>query len=101
MPAQFENGRKFDSKNSLQDFDATEKYLHPKNQPVSIQKRRKMFCSHHCRVFTRCISNLDRLGFRSQNLPFSNSAGKNEPFSCGREAYPLHFSPFSKCAGIL
>ena len=28
MPAHFENGRKFDSKNSLQDFDAKEKYLH-------------------------------------------------------------------------
>ena len=42
MPAQFENGRKFDSKNSLQDFDAKEKYLHPKNRPVSIQKRWKL-----------------------------------------------------------
>ena len=26
---QFENGRKFDNKISLQDFDAKEKYLHP------------------------------------------------------------------------
>ena len=41
MPAQFENGWKFDGKESLQDFDAKEKYLHPKNRPVSIQKRRK------------------------------------------------------------
>ena len=39
MPAQFENGRKIDSKNSFLDFDAKEKYIHPKNRPVSIQKR--------------------------------------------------------------
>ena len=36
MPAHFGNGRKFDAKKSLQDFDAKENYLHPKNQPVSI-----------------------------------------------------------------
>ena len=30
-------------KKSLQSFDAKEKYVHPKNRPVSIQKRRKMF----------------------------------------------------------
>ena len=30
MPAQFKNGRKFDSKNSLQDFDAKQKMItHP------------------------------------------------------------------------
>ena len=68
IPAQFENGRKFDSKNSLQDFDAKEKYLHPKNRPVSIQKRRKMFCLHHCRVFTRCC-----FKFRPVRIPFSKS----------------------------
>ena len=28
MPKQFENGGKFDSKNSLQDFDAKDLYLH-------------------------------------------------------------------------
>ena len=39
IPAQFENGRKVDGKKSLQDVDAKEKYLHPKNRPVSIQKR--------------------------------------------------------------
>ena len=48
IPAQFENGRNFDIKNSLQDFDAKEKYLHPKNRLVSIQKCRKMFCCHLC-----------------------------------------------------
>ena len=52
-------------------------------------------CSHDA------VSNLCHLGFRFQNLPFSKSAGKNVPFSCEREAYPSHFSPFSKCAGIL
>ena len=39
MPAQFENGRKIDSKNSFLDFNAEEKYLHTKNRSVSIQKR--------------------------------------------------------------
>ena len=68
MPEQFENGRIFYSKNSLQDFDAEEKYLHPKNRPVSIQKRRRMLCLHHCRVFTRCC-------FKSipVRVPFSKS----------------------------
>ena len=40
---------------SLQDFDAKEVYLNPKNRPVSFQKRREMFCFHHFRVFTRCL----------------------------------------------
>ena len=66
--AQFENDRKFDSKTSLQDFDAKEKYLLPKNRPVSIQKHRKMFCLHHYRVFTRCC-----FKFRPVRVPFSKS----------------------------
>ena len=68
IPAQFENGTRFDSKNSLQDFDAKDKYLHPKNRPVSIQKRRKMFRLHHCRVLTRCC-----FKFRPARVPFSKS----------------------------
>ena len=52
MPEHFENDRKFDGEKSLQDFDATEKYIHPKNRPVSIQKRRKMFSLDHFPVFT-------------------------------------------------
>ena len=44
----------------------------------------------HDAVFKMC-----RLEFRFQNLP--KSAGKK----CEREAYPSHFSPFSKCAGIV
>ena len=31
----------------------------------------------------------------------SESASKNVPFSCEREACPSHFSPSSKCAGIV
>ena len=42
--------------------------LHPKNRPVSIQKRRKMFCFHHCRVFTRCC-----FKFMPVRAPFSKS----------------------------
>ena len=68
IPARFENSRKFDSKNSLQDFHAKRKYLHPKNRPVSIQKRRKMCCLHHCRVFTRCC-----FKFIPVRVPFSKS----------------------------
>ena len=47
VPEQFENGRKLDGKNSLQDIDAKEVYLHPKSRLVSFQKRLKMFCFHH------------------------------------------------------
>ena len=54
MPELFENGKKFDGENLLQDFDAKEMYLRHKNRSVSFQKRRKMFCSHHFGVFTRC-----------------------------------------------
>ena len=34
-------------KSSLQDFDAKEVYLNPKNRSVSFQKRLKMFYFHH------------------------------------------------------
>ena len=34
MPEQFESGREFDDKKSLQDFDAKEMYLHPKNRSL-------------------------------------------------------------------
>ena len=43
-------------------------------------------CSHDA------VSNLCRLRFRFQNLPFSESAGKNVPFSCEREAKMYKFS---------
>ena len=32
---------------------------------------------------------------------FQSVPAKNMPFSCEREAHPSHFSPFSKCAGIV
>ena len=54
IPAQFENGKKFDGKNSLQDFDAKEVYVHHKNRLVSFTKDRKMFCLLHFRLYTRC-----------------------------------------------
>ena len=41
-------------KNSLQDFDAKEMYLHSKNRSVAFHKHRKMFCFHHFRVLARC-----------------------------------------------
>ena len=69
MPAQFENGRKFDDKNSLQDLmPKNSSYLHSKNRPVSIQKCRK--CSVF--IFVEClnddVSNLCRV-----TVPFSKS----------------------------
>ena len=71
MPEQFENGRKLDGKNSLQDFDAKEVCLHPKSRSVSFQKRLK--CSFF--VIFKClhdaVSKMCRLEFRFrfQNLP--------------------------------
>ena len=76
MPEQFENGRKFDSKNSLQDFDAKEKYRHPKNRSVSFQKRLKMFYFHHFKVFTRC---------RFQNVPIRVPFSKSTVFKICRQ----------------
>ena len=59
MPQQFENGRKLDGKNSLQDFDAKEVYLHHKNRSVSFQKRVKnvlfsSFSSVYTMPFPKC-----------------------------------------------
>ena len=61
MQEQFENDRKLDGKNSLQDL-----CLHPKNRSVSFQKRLKMFCFHRFQVFTRC-----RFQNVSVRVPFS------------------------------
>ena len=101
MPEKFENDRKLDGKNSLQDFDAKEVYLHPNNRSVSFQKRLKMlflsFLSVYAMPFPKCAgqSSVFKI-YRFQNLP-----AKNVPFSCEREACPSNFSPFSKCAGIV
>ena len=97
MPEQFENGGKLDCKKLLQDFDAKEMYLHSKNRPLSFQMPREMFCLHST-VQTMPQKNVP------VRVPFSKSTvfvGKNLPFSCKREAYPSHFSHFSKCAGIV
>ena len=51
IPAQFENGKKFDGKKSLQDFCTKGKYLHPKNQPVSIKKRFTSLSTVHMMLF--------------------------------------------------
>ena len=98
MPEQFENSRKLDGKNSLQDFDAKEVCLHPKNRWVSFQKRLK------CSIFVifKClhdaVSKMCRLEFRFQNLPFQNLPAKNVPFSCEREVYPSNFHRFQNVA---
>ena len=76
IPEQFENGRNLDGKTSLQDFDAKEVYIHPKNRSVSFQDPPK------CSVFTifkrlhDAVSKTCRLECRFQNPPFSKSAGK-------------------------
>ena len=75
MPEQFENGRKLDGKNSLQDFDAKEVYLHPKNRSVSFQKRLKCSAFVIFKCLHDAVSKMRRLEFQFQNLPFSKSAG--------------------------
>ena len=78
IPQRFENGMKLDGKNSLQDFDAKEVYLRPKDRSVSFQKRPEMFCFHHFQVFCLhdAVSKMCRLKFHFQSLPVSKSAGK-------------------------
>ena len=79
-------------KNSLQEVDAKETCLHPKNWSVSFQKRQRMFSFHYFRVFIRCV--LVRVPFSEiygfQNLP------ENVSLSCDREAYPSHYHRFQK-----
>ena len=94
-------GRNLTVRNSLQDFDAIERYVHPKCRSVLFQKRRKLFYFHYFQRLHDAVSKMYRLEFNFQNLPFSNVPAKNVPFSCERETYPSHISPFSKCAGIV
>ena len=101
MPAQFENGRKFDDKNSLQD-------LMPKNSTYTLRIdlfRSKSVEKCSVFIFVECLTMLFQIYasygsvfkiYRIQNLP-----AKNVPFSCEQLAYPSNFSPFSKCAGIV
>ena len=88
-------------KSSLQDFDAKELYLNPKNRCLVPKAPEKALFSSFLSVFTmlflKCAdkSSVFKI-YRFQNLP-----AKNVPFSCEQEAYPSNFSPFSKCAGIV
>ena len=63
-------------KSWLQDFDAIERYLHPKCQSVFFQKRRKLFYFKIFKCLHDAVSKMCPLEFRFQNLPFSKSAGK-------------------------
>ena len=63
-------------KRSLQDFDAKEVCLNPKNRSVSFQKRLKMFYFHHFKVFTRC---------RFQNVPVRVPFSKSTVFKICRQ----------------
>ena len=58
-------------RNSLQDFDAIERYLHPKCRTVLFQKRRKLFYFHHFQVFTQC---------RFKNVPVRIQFSKSTVF---------------------
>ena len=62
MPEKSENSKKFDGKNSLQNFDAKEIFLHLKNRSVPFPKLREMFCSKDFWMFTR---------YRFQNVSVS------------------------------
>ena len=97
MPAQFENGRKFDSKNSFLDFDAKEKYLRRKNRPVSIQKRQKMLWLRICfkfipvrvpfsksTVFEICRQKMCRFRVNRRPIRHIFHRFQNLPASCGR-----------------
>ena len=92
MPAQIENGKKFDGENSLQSFDAKE-YTYTPNQFRSKNVAK-------CSVFI-IIECLLAVTDPFSNLPLTKSAGKNEPFSYLREASLSHSSSFSKCARIV
>ena len=102
MPEQFENGRKIDSKNSFLDFDAEEKYLHPKNRPVSIQKRRKMLCLRCCfkfipvrapfsksTVFEICRQKMCRFRVNRRPIRHIFHRFQNLPASCERSLSEL------------
>ena len=51
-------------------------YLNPKNHSVSFQKRLKMFCFHHFKLFTRC---------RFQNVPIRVPFSKCTVFKICRQ----------------
>ena len=63
-------------RNSLQDFDAIERYLQPKFQSVLFQKRRKLFYFQNFEVFTRS---------RFQNVPVRVQFSKSTVFKMCRQ----------------
>ena len=62
-------------RNSLQDFDAIERYLHPKCRSVLFQKRPKLSYFHYFQVFARC---------RFQNVPVRVPFSKSTVFKICR-----------------
>ena len=63
-------------KNLLQDFDAKEVYLHPKNRSASFQKLLEMFCFHHFQLFTKC---------HFQNVPVRVPSSKSSVYKICRQ----------------
>ena len=63
-------------RNSLQDFDAIERYLHSKRQSVLLQKRGTLFYFQNFQVFTRC---------RFQNVPVRVQFSKSTVFKMCRQ----------------
>ena len=63
-------------RNSFEDFDAIERYLHPKCQSVLSQKRRKLFYFEKFQVNTRC---------RFQNVPATVQFSKSTVFKMCRQ----------------
>ena len=68
--------RNLTERNSLQAFDAIERYLHPKCRSVLFQTRRRLFYFHHFEVFTRC---------RFQNVPVRVQFSKSTVFKMRRQ----------------
>ena len=101
MPERFETVRKYDGKKPLHDLVPKKCTYTLRVDQSRSKKPCRMFCFHRFRVFTRCrFQNVSVRVFFSKSTVLK-SAGKNVPFSCEWVAYPLHFSPFSKFAGIV
>ena len=72
-------------RNSLQDSDNIERYLHPKYRSVLFQNRRKMFYFHHLQMFTRC---------RFHNVPVRLPFSKSTVFKmCRQKCFRLNGRP--------
>ena len=84
-------------KNSLQNFHAEEMQC-----SLRMIKSRSESVEKNCFVFI-ILKFQDDAVFKMCQLLFyfQNRLAKYVPFSCEREAYLSHFSPFLKCAGIM